>query len=459
MDNMNIRFSLAVLLGKTAGILARLAGSGGGALPGLVSQRIDPDILNHLAKQCSEGIFLVTGTNGKTTTSRMVAEMLGNTSIIHNRSGSNMTRGHIAAFLDSANWLGKIKHKQALLEVDEAVVPYTLQQLTPKAILFLNLFRDQLDRYGEVNTIAKRWKDTLQKHSSKTVLIINADDPNLAYMAQNLPQPVVWFGLDDSSISSGHSTSVVDAHLSPASGKPLHYSRYYLSHLGEYHDETGFSRPPLTLFADNININADKNLSTFILNHSKGSTAISLPLPGLYNVYNALAAASLGLNIGLTPGKIARNLSSIKGAFGRFETISYKDKEITLCLIKNPAGATEVLRTIALSSEPFSLGLFVHDNFADGQDVSWYWDTRYEVIANLPHLIVCSGLRASDAALRMKYTDHTKPLQVIPLISTGFEHLISQSPAKIYIASTYTATLELQTHLKQLGIKNAYWEE
>jgi UDP-N-acetylmuramyl tripeptide synthase len=256
------------------------------------------------------------------------------------------------------------------------------------------------------------------------------------------------------------STSPVDSYLSPSSGKPLSYSSYFLSHLGLYEDVDGFKRPELTYAATAIKLGDGVKKSHFSLTPKSGNPLdLEVGLPGLYNVYNALAAASLGREIGLSDTTIATALSSLQSAFGRFERLSYQGKELVLCLIKNPVGASEVLRTVTQESRPFNLGFLANDNFADGQDVSWYWDTPYEQASGFPVSLVCGGSRAADMALRLKYAGYTQELTVLSSPAESLDMLIETSPGVTYILSTYTASLDLQKVLSKRGIKSHYWKE
>lgn len=457
---MNVRFILAIWIGKCASLFLKILGSEGETLPGLLAERICPNFLAIASKLCSDGVILVCGTNGKTTTSRMIATLLQEKDIIYNRSGSNLIRGHVAAFLSGLTLSGNMKAKVGLLEVDEAALPEAIRLTQPKVILMHNLFRDQLDRYGEIDSIAKKWQLAVQQWLPKTsTLIVNADDPNLAFLAQKSPQECIYYGLNDSDLGTKNPTSAVDAYFSPASGIPLTYTHYYLSHLGDYTDQQGFSRPKLSVAAEHIHLDSTLKQSEFTITTKQGTYPVSLTLPGVYNVYNALAAIVVASEEGISPERIKERLLSFTSVFGRFERFEYAGKTITLCLIKNPAGASEVIRTIASSTDSFNLGFFMNDNFADGTDVSWYWDTPYEELTNRSSSIVCSGKRAEDIALRLKYAGETQTITCTPSITTAFDVLAATNTSSCYILSTYTATLELQHILRKRKIKAAYWQE
>ena len=446
---MRLRTRAAIVAGKASALLLRSAGRGGGALPGLIAQKVSPSILGDLAASCDKNLILVCGTNGKTTVSRLLADMLPQA--VHNRSGSNMLRGHIAAFLDASSWNGSVAGGQAILEVDEAVVPAVLKEVKPTVVILHNLFRDQLDRYGEVDSIAKKWLEALKRDlPAACTLLINGDDPNLAYSGSQLPgKKVRYYGLDDPSAGTKEPIGTVDAYLSPADGKPLSYKRYYLSHLGEY-----AGRPDLDFAARHIAVGTDETPSSFEV----GSAAYTLPLPGLYSLYNGLAALAAGISAGIPAAAIQTSLKNARGAFGRYERIQVGETELVFCLIKNPTGATEVLKTVAASEGPFGLAFLMHDNFADGLDVSWYWDTSYEIVAGRPASLVCAGIRAEDIALRLKYAG-LSGAQVMRGLAPALDAALASKLPRFYVLCTYTATLELQGILTSRGLKSAYWQE
>lgn len=457
---MQLRTGCAIVIGKCIQFFLRLGSSEGGALPGLIAQRIDPELPIFFAKQCTSGITIVAGTNGKTTVSQLLASVQNEGGLVHNRSGSNMIRGHLSAFLQSCNWSGHLNARKALLEVDEAVLPEALRIFQPKTIILLNLFRDQLDRYGEVDSIAKKWATALDKLLQKDALLcINADDPNLVHLVAQLnPNQIRFFGLNDASISTKKPSSAVDAQLSPVTGKPLVYRHYYLSHLGDYSDPASdFKRPKLNYAAQDIKKATDLNGTTFDIEFSGKTYSLSLPLPGLYNVYNGLAAASTLLAMDYPIESIANHFAQIPGAFGRFERLRIGHTLITLCLIKNPVGASEVLRTLKQARKPINLLVITNDNFADGQDVSWYWDTDVEQIIPQLGLVWCSGSRAYDIALRLQYAGCKKISIAQPIKKAITKVLRETTEQPLYILTTYTAALEVQKILTYQKHKSAYW--
>lgn len=466
MKTPPLRFALSVFISKTIFKVIRCLGSGGSSLPGLICLKIDPEALSHFAEQCTNEVILVAGTNGKTTTCRIASQLLKD-QIIHNKSGSNMLRGHLSAFIENSNWFGKISSKTALLEVDEAILPQLLKKIKPTKIILLNLFRDQLDRYGEIDTIAHNWEKALSKNlPPNCVLYINADDPNLAYIGKKINHRyTIYWGINAPEIGTEMETSTIDANLSPQSGKPLIYSTYYLSHLGDYTEEDGsFKRPILNIQATNCQINENNTQFDFKFNNDQSIQNIIINLPGVYNLYNTLAALCLTSNNtnndDTSKIEIKNKLANITSAFGRFETIEIGNNQYILCLIKNPAGANEVIKTIGKNPK-IKLIILANDNFADGLDVSWYWDCTFEKISEQIDNLICGGSRAQDMALRLKYAGYNKEIK----IENNILHIIQELPnipnskEPTFILSTYTPTLEVQKILKQMKIKQGYWKE
>ena len=466
---MSIRFSTSVLISKIVQNATRLSGSGGSSLPGLICMKLCPNALTYFAQQCEE-IILVAGTNGKTTTCRVISNLL-DIDIVHNKSGSNMLRGHLSAFISKSSWTGKIKTKTALLEVDEAILPKILKQIQPTKVVLLNLFRDQLDRYGEVDSIARKWEKAIQANLKQGCTVyINADDPNLAYLGEKINRPnTVYWGIDDPSIGTKDTQSTSDANLSPKSGGPLKYNIHYLSHLGDYYDtNNSFTRPELTYWAENCQIDSDQIHFDLKSNNTTQILDIDIKLPGIYNLYNVLGAIVSTITVSNSTEdaiKIKSRLNNIKGAFGRHEKIQINNQTFTLCLIKNPAGTNEVLKTLANNKENINLILLANDNFADGIDVSWYWDSNFESICPKINFLVCGGNRANDMGLRLKYAGYANQSitenDIVKIISGINDGSISNhfSDGQNFILSTYTATLEVQKILKKMKIKEEYWKE
>ena len=456
--------------------IRRIGRGGGTALPGLIANKLDPRMLDKLARRLPAGTIVVAGTNGKTTTSRMLAEMLeaAGRGVVHNRAGSNLVRGISSAFAEQMTLLGSGRAEIGVIETDENAFPDVVRRVQPRVVLLLNLFRDQLDRYGELETIANHWRSAVRDLSPDTTLIIDADDPNLAALANDTRARVVTFGLD----VSGHALSELphasDAAICRVCESPLVYDALFLSHLGDYHcPNCGNRRPRLDLAARDIQLDGMRALRMTVRDQREGSDAIDLELdvsvPGLYNAYNALAAVAAARVLGLQPDPIWTTLREFTAAFGRLERVEYAGRTLTLALAKNPVGFNEILRMIATVPlrAPDALVIAINDLDADGRDVSWLWDVDFEVLADDRHdaTIFAAGLRGHDLAVRLKYAD--VPIDrldasaaALPL-SQALDQIIAstQANASIFLLLTYTALLQLRQTLADRGAVAEFWEQ
>ncbi len=452
--------SLAILAAKAATSLNRITGSGGTALPGLVAKKLSPNILNELtAGNFPKGTVVVTGTNGKTTTTRLIASTLDESglSYVHNRSGSNLERGIIASLLQNSSLSGKIEAGMGLFEVDEAYVPMVCRAIQPSFIVVTNLFRDQLDRYGELDSIASSFKD-LFIELPDTHFILNADDPLVASLGLVVEDKnrVHYYGINQYTGPKLHNDHTADSIFSPVSQEPLIYSQQYFSHIGIYRSKNGdFKRPKCEFYIESVEEKGSESIS-FIVN--KTSKVIKLPLAGLYNVYNALAAYSLASLLGIKQYQIESALEQSAAAFGRAEEVSFDEKKWLLLLIKNPTGFNQIIQTYLLQNNQNTIWIIINDNLADGRDVSWLWDVAIEDIAAHQGEIVVSGTRAYDMALRLKYAGLENVKTEVD-IEKGLD-FIQKSTGKrsrIFVLPTYTAMRALRSELVKLaGISKEY---
>jgi UDP-N-acetylmuramyl tripeptide synthase len=453
---MYLRF--VFLIAKTSQMLVQRLGRGGGtALPGLIAERLSHRLLFQLAAQL-QGTIVVVGTNGKTTTSRLIASYLegDGCQIVHNRSGSNLVRGVLSSLIAQADWQGHIDDRWGLFEIDEAVLPQILPSLSPDYLVALNLFRDQLDRYGEVDTIAAKWRTACQKLSDKTTLILNADDPLIASLAAGSQANTLFFGVD---FDSGPPTieAYADSRHCPLCGSPLRFSRINYSHLGVYRCPTGdFERPEPTVSANKVRLNGMEG-SQFSLVTAQVSTAVDLGLAGLYNVYNVTAAMAMAVQLGLPMAMLVSKTRHFQAVFGRLEKISIGDMTLVLVLVKNPTGFNQVVQTVTSDAKAHSFWLILNDKLADGRDVSWIWDTQLEKLEGQVRSLLVSGTRALDMALRGKYAGLSiTPQQVSPSISEGLRSLTGAKADTIYCLCTYTAMLELRQLLQKRHTVRSY---
>ncbi|MDP2710548.1 MAG: MurT ligase domain-containing protein [Solirubrobacteraceae bacterium] len=444
-----------IAVARAAGALSRRSGRGATSLPGKVLMRLAPDAIGRLAARLPHGSAVISATNGKTTTTAMVAAILehGGERLVHNRAGANMAGGIAATLLDAARRRGAIDGDTGLFEVDEFWLDRLVPQLRPWAILLGNLFRDQLDRYGELETIADRWRAAIA--TVDALLVLNADDPLVADLGLVPRDPdfgVTYFGVDDDAVALPGLAHASDSTHCRRCGAPLTYDAVYLGHLGRYRCPNGDSeRPAPHVRATAIALRGTRG-ARFELHVGDEQATVALPLPGLYNVYNALGAAALASALGAPLTQIVAGLESTQAAFGRAETVRIGGRELAILLVKNPAGANEVLRTLALDDGAVDVLAVLNDKIADGRDVSWVWDADFEVIAGRVRRVTCSGTRAAELALRLKYAGVApERLHVVPELEDGLDAALADGEGRLVALPTYTAMLALRELLVARG--------
>jgi UDP-N-acetylmuramyl tripeptide synthase len=379
--------------------------------------------------------------------------------LVHNRAGANMAGGIASSLLDSARRGGRMAGELGLFEVDEFWLDRMVPELRPRAIVLSNLFRDQLDRYGELETIADRWSDLIAGLPDDTTLVLNADDPLIADLGRSRTN-VTYFGVEDPSMAVAEMQHAADSKHCRRCGAAYAYDVVYLGHLGRFHcPSCGQRRPRPSLSAEDITL-AGTSRANFVLATEQGRRPVQLPLPGLYNVYNALAAAGVCLALGVSLDDVGAGLEAVTAAFGRAETITVGDSELSILLIKNPAGANEILRTLALEEGELHLLAVLNDLTADGRDVSWVWDADFELLAGRAARITCSGTRAAELAVRLKYAGvPVERLRVVPALAAALdEALVEADGQRLFALPTYTALLALREELTSRGHVGQYWE-
>jgi UDP-N-acetylmuramyl tripeptide synthase len=410
----SLRAGLAVLGGRAAGALSRRLHLGGGtSIAGVVAQRLYPDIVGHLSTQLHYGSVMVTGTNGKTTTSGFIAAILSDAGlrVWRNREGSNLMGGVAGALVIRAQPNGSLRRSgQAIsvFEVDEAVVPQFVESVPPRVAVFNNLFRDQLDRYGEVDSVTSRWQQAVHRLTESTILVLNADDPGVASLGEGFTGQVVHFGIDDPALdisASSERHQTIDTRICTHCGADYNYTMRFYSHTGHYScPACGYSRPkPQVRAVKVINDGFDRLRVEIETPEQRGE--IVIPLPGLYNVYNALAAIAVAQALQVAWSPIVSGIEQFKPAFGRGERVQIDGRTARLLLAKNPTGFNEVLRTL-FSEDTFhkqNVLFILNDNIADGRDISWIWDVDFERMVERTNTLTVSGTRALDMALRLKY--------------------------------------------------------
>jgi UDP-N-acetylmuramyl tripeptide synthase len=465
-------------LARAAGALSRLRGGGATSAPGKLLLRLEPDALGALASRLRQGSVLISATNGKTTTAAMVASILERHGVepVHNQAGANMAGGIASTLLAAARPHGLIAGELGLFEVDELwLEPIAAQLRGLRAVLLSNLFRDQLDRYGELETIADSWASALGDGPARTAtLVLNADDPLIADLARGRDGAgdgpgvdgdsgrVVYFGVDDDSLALAGMAHAADAKHCRRCGAPYVFDAVYLGHLGHYHcPSCGRRRPSPTVRAGRVRLEGVRG-ARFALAVPEGEAEIELSLPGLYNVYNALAAAALAVALEVPLEQIVAGLQSATAAFGRAETVTVDGRQTRILLVKNPAGANEVLRTLALEPGEHDVLGVLNDNIADGRDVSWIWDADYELLAGRVRSVTCAGTRAPELALRLKYAGiDPRRIRVIDDLGQALTAAAADRPgdgeAPLYALPTYTAMLALRELLVRRGEAGSSW--
>jgi UDP-N-acetylmuramyl tripeptide synthase len=513
-ERSSLRAGLAVVAGRTAGALSRRLHVGGGtSIIGVVAQRIDPHIVEHLAIQLEYGSVLITGTNGKTTTSSFIAAIVRDSGlrVWHNREGSNLVRGIASSLIIRALPSGQLRRSGqaiSIFEVDEAALPQIVQSISPRVTVFTNLFRDQLDRYGEVNNVIAHWQQAIQHLPETSILVLNADDPAIASLGESFAGKTLYYGIDDPALNLGaeHTNTerpqVIDTRTCPRCGNTYEYSVHFYSHMGHYscsYCET--QRPQPDVRATSVHVDS---LDRIRMRVTAGvqQRDIVIPLPGLYNVYNALASITATLALGLEWEPITSGIEQSKPAFGRGERIQAEGRTLRLLLAKNPVGFNEVLRTLLVDSVPRHILFVLNDNIADGRDISWIWDVDFEQIVGHIKTVTVAGTRALDLALRLKYagtkeedltiippgpsralrneatrrqriyskqarklkqdtnkynTSRTKPIYGL---KNALNTALEQTPVgeTLFVIPTYTGLLEVHRELESRGLTPHYWE-
>ena len=437
-------------LARLARAASRRLRGGGTAVPGKLLLRLEPRALAKLAPRLGRGSVVISATNGKTTTAAMLASVLerGGIGLVHNRTGSNMAGGVASAMLDARPGGDEL----GMFEVDEAWLPAVARDLRPHTFLLSNLFRDQLDRYGELAVLAERWSEMVDAQPESTRLVLNADDPLVADLGRDRPD-VTYFGVADDSLALAELQHAADSKGCSRCGHAYAYEAVYLAHLGRYScPNCGRRRPDPEIVAERVVLRGMSGSEVRITTPGD-AVELRLPLPGLYNVYNALAATAAAVTLGISLPEIKTGLEQAQAAFGRVETLQVNGRPVSIMLVKNPAGANEVLRTLALEDGGLDLWIALNDRVADGRDVSWMWDADFEGVAARLRRVTCSGTRAEEMALRMKYAGVTAPIAVDRDLGRSLDAAVAGGDGRpLYALPTYTALLELRDLLADRGV-------
>ncbi|HEY9680691.1 MAG TPA: MurT ligase domain-containing protein [Oculatellaceae cyanobacterium] len=466
---------LAILTGKLTAQAIRLSGAGlASNLPGRLARKVSQNVLGQLARQARNGVVAVTGTNGKSTTSGLLSSILttAGLDIVHNYQGANLVTGITACLVDASSWDGKLDTDYCVFEIDEAAFPLVAAEADIQAVVVTNLFRDQLDRFGELDTTASLIEKGIKVKNSLSIL--NADDPNVSQLAPQSKR--IYFGItslnedederkhshhkrnhsttDGAIVQSGHK-EISNAELGYCGkcGQEVHYEEVYYGQLGRWAcSNCDNRRPQPDVYATNVRLFPDHSRFTLHLNGDE--TEVHLLIPGLFNVYNALAAAAAAQSLHITHESIRHGLKEYKTLFGRSEKISISGKEVFIQLIKNPAGTSQAVSAVVADEKSHVL-IAINDNLADGRDISWLWDADFEQLGEKNRRVTVSGQRAEDMALRMKYAGTSSDnITVVPGLSKALDDALAATPPDhtLWLLPTYTCLLELQKILKARGI-------
>ncbi len=384
--------------------------------------------------------------------------------VLHNRAGANLLSGLTSTAVASTDWRGRPQAELALFETDEAHVPDAIIATAPRVVLVLNLFRDQLDRYGEVDTIARRWRAAFATLPATSTVVLNADDPAVAGLGAGLRCKVVYYGLQDITHGLGAARHTADSAFCSRCGTALDYAPNFYGHIGHWRCPTGDNaRPTPTVALARLHLSGTAT-SELVITEPRGGFDVQLPLPGLYNALNAVAAAAAALQLPVPPATIRGALEQFTAAFGRIERLRAGERDVFMALIKNPVGASETARMVlgAAPAAGLRLHIVINDKIADGTDVSWLWDADWEQLGGHVRSAVVSGTRAADMAVRLKYAGvPTALIRTVDDPAAGFDAaLATVEPAEtLYVLPTYTAMLELRAELVRRGIARPFWDD
>ena len=453
-------YFVAQLVGKAIAFLSPFLNRGGGtSAPGMALLKIYPNGFYKLSKELSNGCILISATNGKTTTTRFLSEILNNSGIdcISNSSGANLKSGLTTALLKR-----KSHQSTGVLETDEGALPEITKESSPRMLVLMNLFRDQLDRYGELESITKSWRKMVMELPESTKLIVNADDPALADIGL-LRSNTIFFGIGDATdYAHREPQHAADSIYCPRCNARLTYDQVTLSHMGSWEcTECDLTRPELDFKASDIELDGIRQ-TKFTISHEHSNHSMTSNLPGLHNVYNALAAFVAANEFGVQPEEITSTIRSTTAAFGRTEQIMIHGRELNILLAKNPAGANANIETLLLYPNKIHLCVLLNDQVADGRDVSWIWDVDYEKIFQKIETLHIGGERGYDLALRFLYGGfESEKIKVVGGASEVLDDLIAATPEEnsIFVLPSYTAMLDFRNELVERNLTHAFWED
>lgn len=461
------RLALAISAGKLAGASGRFFRIGGGtSLPGVIARRIDPNVLRSVVGASRAKKIVITGSNGKTTTARMTAAFADSSGrrVSQNRTGSNMLQGVTSVAVNFADVFGRLDSDVLLFEIDEGTIPLAVPEIQPDVVVITNIFRDQLDRYGELYSVANALNTMLEKLPETSTILLNGNDPQVANFGLNAKAKRVFFGLETKEVGTPVPEQSADIIRCIHCGEDFVYEVAYMSHLGIYRcPNCGYTLPPLDIAATSVTLSPDGEGPTqMTLRTPQGEMHLTIPLPGLHNVYNTAAAVGAALAAGFDMDKVQTGLSSIRPAFGRLEKIQAGDKAVYLTFVKNPTSFNLMLRLIAQHPGNKHLLLAASNTVVDGEDFAWLWDVELEEIADTISDAVCSGNKAEELAMRLKYAEvPVEKIQVVHDREAALDAALKQveSGGTLYIMCGYTPTHELRRIMQKRGWVKHFWEE
>lgn len=452
VSQINIRTFLSIISSKIIIKLSKLLFKGGSNFPGKVALKIDKRILSSVAKNYQ--IILITGTNGKTTTTSMLHNMLksGGKVVITNNTGANMLPGIVSCFVENYSFRKNNAEKYAVIEVDEANLPLVTEYIKPRIITVTNLFRDQLDRYGEVYTTLKKILDGIKKTPAST-LVLNGDESLLGDL--DLENEAVYYGFDYALDGSKEIDINADAKFCKKCKNPYSYNYITYNHLGSFFcSECGYTRPELDYAVNNIIEQTPSGSQVWI-----DGIEYYINQPGTYNIYNALCAYSAAKVLGIENSSIYQVLKNTSSSFGRQESLNIDNKEVKIILVKNPAGFDQAINTINLDKRTINTAFILNDNYADGRDVSWIWDVNFEKLSSLDiDKVMIAGVRLYDMAVRLKVAglpaDNFKLCEEYDVLLSEIK---SCEASTVYILATYTAMINFRKYLHGKGYIRSLW--
>lgn len=461
------RLALAISAGKLAGASGRFFRIGGGtSLPGMIARRIDPNVLKSVVGASKAKKIVITGSNGKTTTARMTAAIAdaNGRRVSQNRTGSNLLQGVTSVAVNFADLFGRLDSDVLLFEIDEATIPLAVPEIQPDVVVITNIFRDQLDRYGELYSVAQALNKMLEDLPESSTILLNGNDPQVANFGQNAKATRLFFGLETSEVGTLVPEQSADIIRCVHCNEDLVYEVAYMSHLGIYRcPNCGYTLPKLDIAVTSVKLAANGEGPTHItMRTPQGEMELDIPLPGLHNVYNAAVATGAALAAGFKKDKIQKAMNNIKTAFGRLEKIQAGDKTIYLSFVKNPTSFNLMLRLIAQHAGSKHLLLAASNTVVDGEDFAWLWDVEVEEIADTILDVVCSGNKAEELAMRLKYAEvPTDKIMLVPDREAALDAALKnvEPGGTLYIMCGYTPTHELRRVMQKRGWVKHFWEE